>query len=36
MTNGNIEDSETERVRLRKELSDMRKAKQNAEDHALK
>ncbi|XP_013183507.2 uncharacterized protein LOC106129474 isoform X2 [Amyelois transitella] len=35
-TNGNIEDAEAERLRLRKEVADMRKAKQNAEDHALK
>ncbi|XP_053613635.1 uncharacterized protein LOC128677074 isoform X2 [Plodia interpunctella] len=35
-SNGNIEDGETERVRLRKEVADMRRAKQHAEDHALK
>ncbi|KAJ0173761.1 hypothetical protein K1T71_010910 [Dendrolimus kikuchii] len=34
--NGNVEDPEAERVRLRKELADMRKAKQTAEEHALK
>lgn len=33
MTNGN---EDTESMRLRKELADMRKAKQNAEEHALK
>ncbi|XP_049877941.1 uncharacterized protein LOC126375135 isoform X2 [Pectinophora gossypiella] len=36
VTNGNMEDAETERLRLRKDVADMRKAKQNAEDHALK
>lgn len=36
MTNGNIEDTESERVRLRKEVNEMRKAKQQAEDHAHK
>ncbi|CAH2094384.1 unnamed protein product [Euphydryas editha] len=34
--NGNVEDAESERLRLRKELTDMRKAKQSAEEHALK
>lgn len=34
--NGNVEDAETERLRLRKELTDMRKAKQSAEEHAHK
>ncbi|KAL0819822.1 hypothetical protein ABMA28_007849 [Loxostege sticticalis] len=33
-TNGNADDAETQR--MRKELADMRKAKQNAEEHALK
>lgn len=36
ISNGNIEDSDAERLRLRKELADMRKAKQNAEEHSLK
>ncbi|CAH2045768.1 unnamed protein product, partial [Iphiclides podalirius] len=36
MTNGNNEDAETERLRLRKEIEDMRKAKQSSEEHALK
>ncbi|XP_026734542.1 uncharacterized protein LOC113498646 isoform X2 [Trichoplusia ni] len=36
ITNGNAEDADAERMRLRKELADMRKAKQNAEDHSLK
>ncbi|XP_075982653.1 uncharacterized protein LOC142980927 isoform X2 [Anticarsia gemmatalis] len=36
ISNGNIEDGDSERVRLRKELAEMRKAKQNAEDHSLK
>ncbi|XP_059058220.1 uncharacterized protein LOC131851709 isoform X3 [Achroia grisella] len=36
MMNGNVEDVEAERLRLRKEVADMRKAKQNAEEHALK
>lgn len=36
LTNGNVEDAEAERLRLRKEVADMRKAKQNAEEHALK
>ncbi|KAM3962516.1 uncharacterized protein ACR2FA_003421 isoform 2-T2 [Aphomia sociella] len=35
ITNGNIEDVDAERLRLRKEVADMRKAKQNAEEHAL-
>ncbi|XP_046971523.1 uncharacterized protein LOC124538489 isoform X1 [Vanessa cardui] len=34
--NGNVEDADSERLRLRKELTDMRKAKQSAEEHALK
>uniref|UniRef100_A0A2A4J490 Uncharacterized protein n=1 Tax=Heliothis virescens TaxID=7102 RepID=A0A2A4J490_HELVI len=36
ISNGNVEDADAERMRLRKELADMRKAKQNAEDHSLK
>ncbi|KAI5632570.1 hypothetical protein NE865_14718 [Phthorimaea operculella] len=36
LTNGTTEDPEAERLRLRKEVSDMKRAKQNAEDHALK
>lgn len=36
ISNGNVEDADAERMRLRKELSDMRKAKQNAEEHSLK
>ncbi|XP_063387348.1 uncharacterized protein LOC134673310 [Cydia fagiglandana] len=35
ITNG-TEDAETERLRLRKELASMKKAKQNAEEHAFK
>lgn len=35
-TNGNIEDSDAERVRLRKEVVEMRRAKQNAEEQAHK
>lgn len=36
ITNGNYEDAETERLRLRKEVAEMRKGKQNAEEHAHK
>ncbi|KAG6465746.1 hypothetical protein O3G_MSEX015365 [Manduca sexta] len=36
LTNGNVEDGDAERLRLRKELAEMRKAKTNAEEHALK
>lgn len=36
IANGNTEDIDAERLRLRKELADMRKAKQNAEEHSLK
>ncbi|KAH9630791.1 hypothetical protein HF086_001019 [Spodoptera exigua] len=36
ISNGNVEDADAERMRLRKELADMRKAKQNAEEHSLK
>ncbi|CAH0756151.1 unnamed protein product [Diatraea saccharalis] len=35
-TNGSTEDSEAERVRLRKELAETRRAKISAEDHAYK
>ncbi|XP_034834057.1 uncharacterized protein [Maniola hyperantus] len=34
--NGNVEDAECERLRLRKDLADARRAKINAEEHALK
>ncbi|XP_004921885.1 uncharacterized protein LOC101739665 isoform X2 [Bombyx mori] len=36
LTNGNIEDAETECIRLRKEIAEMRKAKQNSDEHAFK
>ncbi|XP_045537819.1 uncharacterized protein LOC106721541 isoform X1 [Papilio machaon] len=36
ITNGNIEDAETERLRLRKEIENIRKAKQSSDEHALK
>lgn len=36
ITNGNIEDTESEHVRLRKEVTEMKKAKQQAEDQAHK
>ncbi|XP_072930090.1 uncharacterized protein [Epargyreus clarus] len=36
MMNGNMEDPETERLRLRKEIAEIKKAKQQADDHALK
>ncbi|CAG4931486.1 unnamed protein product [Parnassius apollo] len=36
ITNGNVEDAEAERLRLRKEVDNMRKAKQCSEEHALK
>ncbi|CAG4984745.1 unnamed protein product [Colias eurytheme] len=36
MTNGNTEDSESEQARLRREVADLRKSKQSAEEHALK
>ncbi|PZC76686.1 hypothetical protein B5X24_HaOG204317 [Helicoverpa armigera] len=35
ISNGNVEDADAECMRLRKELADMRKAKQNAEEHSL-
>lgn len=36
ISNGNVEEIDAERMRLRKELADMRKAKQNAEEHSYK
>ncbi|CAH0594104.1 unnamed protein product [Chrysodeixis includens] len=36
ITNGSADDGDAERMRLRRELADMRKAKQNAEEHSLK
>lgn len=36
LTNGNIEDPDAERIRLRKELADMRKAKQAVEENSHK
>lgn len=36
LTNGNLEDAETECIRLRKEIAEMRKAKQNSDEHAFK